>query len=190
MMWLPWLLLTEMKYERIPITITAEIQISILLKKRRGVSPYRPRRVNSIISKVNWVVCRKDRFYFKNSEIKNSKKPRNSGAAIFQWYWIKESKWRCAEEAVILICGRLDVKPGQLWRHPTFCAQIDRAFTSEIWHNRPISNDSVVAWWKQAVSNGCSRHLQLCSDDGIFQCTADLSARFCAPFKVDEWGWT
>lgn len=167
MMWLPWLLLTEIKYERIPITITAEIQISILLKKRRGVSPYRPRLVNSIILKVNWVVCLKDRFYFEISEIKNSKKPRNSSAAIFQWYWIKESKWRCAEEEVILICGRPDVKLGKLWKHPTLCAQIDGAFTSEIWHDRPISNDSVVAWWKQAVSNGCSRHLQLCSDDGI-----------------------
>jgi hypothetical protein len=68
---------------------------------------------------------------------------------------------------VILICGRPDVKLGKLWKHPTLCAQIDGAFTSEIWHDRPISNDSVVAWWKQAVSNGCSRHLQLCSDDGI-----------------------
>jgi hypothetical protein len=49
---------------------------------------------------------------------------------------------------VILICGRPDVKLGKLWKHPTLCAQIDGAFTSEIWHDRPISNDSVVAWWK------------------------------------------
>ena len=43
--------------------MTAEIQISMLLAKRRGVCPFRPRLVNSMISKLKG--CRGDENDFK-----------------------------------------------------------------------------------------------------------------------------
>ena len=91
---------------------------------------------------------------------------------------LKEGKWRCAEEAVILICGRPYVNlesPKTIQHYVLKPLELSRQ-RSRI--TGLYQNDSVGAWWKQAVPNGCSRHLQPCADDGISKYVADLSARF------------